>query len=254
MGELEKVQAQTVARMDQPQDLMAAVLRAAMDNTIDVAKMTALADLKIKMDLHELELRKYNAQVEFASAKAALQAVAPRVAKNGKIVNHKTDMLQSRYALLEDIDLILRPLFEEYGFSMSITNAATSGSLMRFVAKVTHRLGHWEEVAIDLPRDGSGSKNETQGAVSTSSYAHRALMKLWARVIEEGTDKNGEQPDLPISEQQVMTLRDMLNESGTAPAKLLKWAKVETLEQIPVSKYKAAMAGLKTAIDQRGGK
>ncbi len=246
---LERVAAnQSLARK---QDLTSTILAAAMDPSVDVAKMTALVDLKIKMDMHELELRKYDAKVEFAAAKSALQAVAPRVDQNGIVVNHKTGAVQSRYAMLEDIDLILRPLFEEHGFSIVVTNASTVGDLMRFAGTVEHRLGHSEQIGIDLPRDSQGSKNGTQGAISTLSYARRALMKAWANVIEKGTDKNGETPAGPISAQQVMTINDLIIRAGKKEKAFLIWLGYPSLEAILTKDYDKAVNALNLTIQAK---
>ncbi len=253
MKELANRQRQEVMHQT-PRDLTSAILEAAMDPKVDVAKMTALVDLKIKMDLHELELRKYNAHVEFAAAKSAVQAGAPRVEQNGVVINHKTGAVQSRYAQLEDIDLIMRPLFEEHGFSVVVTNGAVIGEQMQFKGTFEHRLGHSEQIEIFLPRDSQGSKNGTQGAVSTLSYARRALMKAWANVIEQGTDKNGNPPvDLtPITQEQADDIDRQLTDLGVDREDFLKWEGAATLAEIPAARHKRALDALAASRRKQG--
>jgi hypothetical protein len=214
------------------------------DPNFDVGKLAALVQM-------ERDMRADAARVEFAAAKARIQNEVPRVAKNGRIINHKTGQLQNRYALYEDIDLVIRPLMAGEGFSISYDNPTSAGQAMTFTAKVSHRLGHSENMVLTLPRDESGSKNGTQGAVSTASYARRALLSMWANIITEGADDDGNGGSKPIGEQQQMELQDLLAESGRTLDGLLKLANVKTMGEILAKDYDVIKRGLVMAVSAK---
>jgi len=236
----------------QQQDLMTVILQAAMDQTVDVNKMMALADLKIKMDQHAAEQRREDAVVEFAAAKSRVQMKVPRVAKNGMIKVPAKDGRSGHntpYALYEDIDLVLRPIMAEEGFSFSFDAKAVEGGRIEISLIVSHKLGHSERSSIPLAIDSSGSKNATQAIVSTNSYGKRTLICNWANIVTEGKDDNGASiPSTPVSEEQARKIEDMIAACEMKPGQLVKfWAHmgVDAASKILAADFPKAMDALR---------
>lgn len=217
-------------------DMLAGVLQAARDKSVDPDKLGALIGLAERM-------QDRSAREQFYRALNAAQCAMPRIAKRGVIVNHKTGKEQNRYARLEDIDREIRPIYEEHGFAVTFPGAQLVGGKHVFSARVMHSAGHVEEYTMPLALDTSGSKNETQGAGSTMSYARRYLLKSIFNIIEEGEDTDGTSTQL-LSDDQVLHLRDLCRESGGAEARFAGIYGVATLEAIPAAMYRAAVSVL----------
>ncbi len=218
----------------QAQDVMSVIARAASDPTVDVAKMEALLNMQER-------LMKMSAEQQFNADLVALQAEVPRVSKLGQIVNKGT--VQSTFARYEDIDKAVRPLMNQYGFAVSFDNPKLAGGVMEFTAQLRHRTGHKETYHLSLPVDSSGAKNGTQGAGSTSSYAKRYLLCDILNIVTEGQDNDGN-GDPPITGDQLMTLETLIRDTKSSTQKILAFAGVESLKDVPSSKYNAIVKGL----------
>jgi len=217
-----------------PADMMQAISRAAMDPTVDVAKMQALLDMAERMQATA-------ARVEYQAALARIQAKLPRIEKDGAII--VSGQTRSRYATLENIDRVIKPLLAEEGFALQFDTQFLDNRLV-IEGRLTHAAGHSEIKRVPLALDTSGSKNSTQATGSTISYGQRYLIKMFLNIVECGLDQDGEQPLEPISQDQVIAINDMIRESGANVAKLLEWVDAKTIADIPANKYGQVVAAL----------
>lgn len=239
MNEVTIQQPREVAANMTTGDMLAGVIAAAKDPSTDVAKLSALIGLAERM-------QDRSAREEFNRALNAAQREMPRIAKKGTIINHQTKKIQSRYARLEDIDRAIRPIYEAHGFSVTFPGASIVNGKHMFLARVLHTAGHVEEYTMPLALDTSGSKNDTQGAGSTMSYARRYLLKSIFNIIEEGEDLDGNAPQ-GLSDDQVIQLLDLLRETGRDEAKFAGIYGVESIDQIPSAVYRGALGVLQKA-------
>ncbi len=216
----------------QPQsDLMAVIARAAADENVNVDKMERLFALKERMDGQER-------QRLFAEALARIQADAPRITQHGK-----TD--KAKFAKLEDIDFAMRPLMAGEGFSLSFDTEMVDGKVL-MVGKLSHRAGHSEEKRLALPIDNGPGRNSIQAMGSTVSYGRRYLTKMFFNIIEVGEDNDGNgAPGKTITQNQADQLNDLITEiGGDARDKILAWAKVGKIADLPAAKFDGAMSAL----------
>ena len=218
-----------------PADMMEAISRAAMDPTVDVVKMQALLDMLERMQATA-------ARVEYQTALARIQGTRPRIERDGKITIR--GVVQSRYATLENIDGVMKPLMDEEGFALSFDTELVDGKLM-VAGRLSHRLGHSETKHFPLPIDTSGNKNATQAFGSTFSYGQRYLYKAHFNIVEVGEDKDGNTPEVSISEDQGIVITDFLAQHKLQRNPLLKWLGVDTVSEIPASRYDEVMAALR---------
>src|SRR5712691_4864702 len=93
-----------------PSDLLSVIANAVADPRMDVEKMQRL------LDMH-MQITTENRKVAFAAAMSRLQAKLPQINKEGRIIVKGVE--RSRYARIEDIDLAIKPLMAEEGFSFS---------------------------------------------------------------------------------------------------------------------------------------
>lgn len=229
-----------------PGDMLQIIARAACDPNVDPAKMQALIDVQER-------LMKMAAERQFNIDLVAMQGRIPQLERDGRIPN-KAGETQSKFTRHESLDGVIRPLEVEYGFALSVENPSLTGGVMQFVATLRHREGHSEKYHLSLPVDSSGSKNGTQGGASTLSYARRYAKLMIYDIItrDEDNDGNGDPVSKdPITEQQYMTIEDLIMHVGAKKPALLRWVserakrEVSELRAIPASEYEAVVKAIK---------
>lgn len=207
------------------------LMRAAKDPTVDAQKVRELWQIA-------KEIRSYQAEVAFSTAMTACQAEMPVIV--GRTKNSQTG---SFYAALEEVDRVARPIYTRHGFALSFGTAdCPIEGWYRETCKVSHRDGHSENRFADLPPDlvgikGNPNKTGVQGFGSTMSYGQRYLTKLIFNIIIAGEDKDGNKQGERVSEEQIANIRALLSELGKDEKKFLKWAKVDSLDQIAAGAY-----------------
>jgi hypothetical protein len=110
---------------------------------------------------------------------------------------------------------------------------------------LSHNLGHSEETTLSGPPDKTGNKNDIQAIGSTLTYLQRySLMQALGLAASNDDDGNAADTGERIMPDQVEALRAMITEVGADEAKFLKFLKLETLEDLPVTRWKEAVAAL----------
>lgn len=185
----------------------------------------------------------------FMAALSRLQARLPQITKDGRIdvTSSRTgNSHSSRYARLEDLDRVIRPLLSEEGFAFSFNEEEANGQSRRYSARLSHRDGHSEMKHITLPLDTSGSKNSVQAAGSSFSYAQRYLIKAHLNIVEKGEDTDGNDVE-PITEDEARDLNTQLQDVKMDLKRFLEYMQVAELAQI----LKRDMGKAQNAIDVR---
>lgn len=158
----------------EPDQLLAAIIRASADPACDPAKMRELVAIKRELDQDA-------AKAAFDDAFVALQAELPSIRRDGKIEIKAKDARGERtgpvqqatpYATFNAIHEAIKPLLVKYGFGLSFSTAPTADG--RLIVKTTlSRKGHAISTEFPLPAETSGSKNNVQGWGSSQSYGKR---------------------------------------------------------------------------------
>jgi hypothetical protein len=186
----------------------------------------------------------------FNEAFARLQPRLPRVKKNGEvwypIDKNKPDgpsRRAFRYSRWEDIDLAIRPLLNDEGFSLSFDTAPYPGGGYLIVGKLLHSAGHEKTASFGpVPLDTSGGKNNLQGAASSLSYGKRHTASMLLNLVFEGDDDDG--TGGPIDEAQAAYLRELLSKSSRTESQFLRYMRAEAFEQIAYKDYPKAVGAL----------
>lgn len=214
--------------------LIQVIERAARDPSIDIDRMERL------LQMHE-RLVERQAKATYAEALARLQPKLPIIKERGAIKNN-SGAVQSKYAFWEDIVGIITPLLASEGFSLSFRTGNKDGKI-QVTGVLAHSRGHSEETTLELPADTSGSKNAVQAVASSVSYGKRytagALLNL--RTGELDDDGQGGPKHDTLSEEQVANLKALITEVGANQQAFLKWAKVDSLDQILAVNYQFCM-------------
>lgn len=219
--------------------LLEVIARASVDPRVDIDKLERL------LAMHE-RIEASRKQAEFNEALARVQSLMPHLDQNGKIDYQKPGVKPIPYALLEDIDAVIRPIYSAEGFSVAWNSKPVmEGKMVEVIGDFKHRSGHCETRSVTMPNDTSGAKSPIQAVVGTISYGKRTLLKMFFNLIEKGTDKNG--ADIrKITQAQTDTLQSLIEETNSNKANFLHFMKVEKLSDILVVDHSKALNALET--------
>lgn len=194
MSELTTVSSNQVAAQSNEASMAMQIMTMASNPDFDVEKLEKL------MDLQEREMARL-ALVAFNQAFSEMQSQIPTVAKSKKGNG-------SKYATLEDVVEITRPILNKYGFSTYFDTKTEMGEIRKAKdgdvynghvivrAILLHKMGHQVDTSLVVPFDFSGSKNSNtaQAMGSAVSYGKRyalcALLNIATRDDNDAQTSN----------------------------------------------------------------
>lgn len=213
-----------------------------------VASGAGIETLERLMALQE-RWEKNNARRAFDEAMAAAKAEIPVIAKNRHVgfESRKPGAAKTDY-WHEDLGEIARtidPIIGKHGLSYRFRTTSAPNEPVTVTCIVSHRLGHFEENALQAGRDESGNKNSIQSVGSTITYLQRYTLKA-AFGLAASRDDDGKAAEQPsaISDEQRDEIAALLEETGSDIAKFCAYFKVENLSEIPASQFGRAVAAL----------
>lgn len=219
------------------------------------------ADLSVVKEFIAMnrELADEEARKAFIAARAAAKAEIPIIAKNKHVgfESKKAGASSTDYwhEDLAEIVATIDPILSKHGLSYEFV-PQQSGSSLTITCILSHEAGHSRSYPMTGPNDQSGNKNAIQAAGSTATYLSRYTLKM-ALGLAASKDDDGSSAEAPtvdvISEQQVIDIRDLI-EATAEPGKVkaftaefLKWAKADSLADIPAAKYAACVTAIKAS-------
>lgn len=185
-----------------PLTVLDMIAQAAKDPLVDVAKMREL------MAMHK-EIVAEERRMAYVGAMRNAQNALPQFVKSARVVVKGTE--RSRFAPIEDIDAVLRPICFEHGFTIDDDVKAIDGKNVMVVCKVSHKDGHFVEKTLPVPIDFSDYRSGSQSTVASVSLAKRHLRKMHFNIVERGEDSNGE-PTETISGDTAMDLNTQIQD------------------------------------------
>lgn len=206
------------------------------------------ASIDQMQQLFELQLRyeANEARKAYNDAMSNFREKAPAIAKTRTGHNIK-------YAGLSESIEAIQPLLSQFGLSHQ-WKTKQDGNQISVECTITHRLGHAESTSLSSAPDTSGSKNAIQSIGSTVSYLERytlyAILGLSSREMDDNGKGSGGPKVETIDEGQAALLENLIDEVKGALTKekaisgFCAFHKIPSVEELPVSKYDAAIAGL----------
>lgn len=253
-GELEVQRDKSVAQAieHEQRPLEALVVRAMNDPAFDVDKLERLMALMERKEAQERKER-------YDAALLRVQMAAPRIAQNG-LMDRGVGKGQIPYAKREDIDAVMRPIYQREGFTVTWTGPTGDDGKIHVIGKFSAH-GHSELHEWICGPDASGGKTGPQAVSSTIAYGKRQISKMVWDIIEEGLDKNGaKREDVEcISQAQADEIRTRMNDlSQKAPGilllKLCEMHGVKRPEEIKVGQLASALASVATTEKQKAAR
>jgi hypothetical protein len=211
---------------------LAMIAAAARDPQVDVQKMQALLEMRER-------LMSQQAEVVYTEAMNRVQNAVPQIFKTKKILIK--GQLRSKYAALEDIDKILRPLMIEAGFSISYSTDDVPPQATRLTLTVRHRTGHSEQFSLILPIDKNEFRSGLQDVAAAIAFGRRVLVMMAFNLVPIDVDQDGNPPSEFVTQQQALAIFALLRDCKINPRdeNFLAWAGgVDAVEHIHGTKYK----------------
>jgi hypothetical protein len=213
------------------QFLMGEALKSGPDGAATLERLVALQERMLDRD----------ATAQFSDALNRFQSVCPAIDQDKKA---KAGAYSYGYASFEHISREILPFLKECGLSYTF-NSALDGNLLTLTCRLRHVGGHCEDTSFTVKVDDSARMNDAQKLGSARSYAKRYALvdALGIRIGELDDDgKTGGGP--LVTEAEAANIRALLDELPGTEEKFLAWCEVSEVEQIPQSKYGAAIKAL----------
>lgn len=239
------VKAETHEIQREPGSILDVIERAARDPSVDVAKLERLLAIREKI---VTDARR----TAFMEALARLQARLPQITKSGTITD-RDGAIRNRFAKIEDIDVVIRPLCADEGFSFAFDSQPKPPGI-EYSCTMAHRDGHSETKTLNLPIDTGAGRNAVQSIGSTTSYARRYLLGMHLNLVTRDEDDDGNAHGAaPITAEQAAHLRAELARVGGNEARFLNWIAAPTFEEIRAANYSRAVKFIEERARQKTG-
>lgn len=163
------------------------LLALAVQQGASIEQLERLMALKERHEANE-------ARKAFHEAMAGFKAEPPAIFKDKhvKYANSKGGFTEYDHATLGNVVKTVIAAMGRHGLSHSWSTAHLEGGRVRVTCKVTHKLGHSDEVSLEASRDDSGGKNNIQALGSAISYLQRyTLLAITGLATEDDPDDDG---------------------------------------------------------------
>lgn len=223
----------------EPGSSPADMIRLAVSGGADLEKLSKLLDIQERWESNESRKAYY-------SAMAAFKANAPKILKDKKVgyESKAGGKVGYSHASLYNVTQTISAELSKHGLSAS-WRVAQNGTIS-VTTRITHILGHFEETTLSAQADTSGSKNSIQAIGSTITYLERyGLLAMTGLATQDQDDDGTTAHDEPITEEQMIAIKEYLTACEVDASKLLKYLKVDAIENIMQSQYAKAISALK---------
>lgn len=206
MGELQTVddhqKANALAPVQEPANLLHAIIAAASNPAVDVTKFERMLALKRELELDQ-------AKREFSAAFKRISEKMPRVKKDGTIsLGGKGKIAFARW---EDMDKLLRPIITAEGCGLTFNTETGENGKTTVTAVLIHENGQSRSTSVQLSPDAGPGRNALQAIGSMLSYGKRYATELLLNIVREGQDDDGKKGGMSfLTPEQVKELDDEL--------------------------------------------
>lgn len=224
----------------------AELISAAVSKDTDLDKLEKLLVLQERWEATE-------AKKAYHVAMAAFKAAPPKIEKDKTVAYGNT---KYNHATLANVADKINSALSQHGLSASWTTKQNGAILV--TCKITHIQGHSEETTLAAAADTSGSKNAIQAIGSAVSYLQRYTLLSLTGLATSEIDDDGKAAtgaaQKAITEEEMAVLQDWIIKAGRTEADVLKYLKIESLDQMVKKDYNKAISALKARVAQNESK
>lgn len=213
-----------------------AMIEAAIKQGFDPERLGRLMDLQ---ERHELKLAKET----YATALAGFQNDCPMVPKRRDVPGKGGVGVKYRFAGYEDVLYVAKPHLNKWGISHSFSTPPVAAGVFQIVCRL--RVGSWSEdhpYTCQAPNITELAKamfcNEAQAQGAWLSYMKRYALCGAAGIVVCDEDKDAGAVENPtLNDGHIIALNVLIEQSGADLPKLLNWIGVQSLGDIPASRF-----------------
>jgi len=200
---------------------------------VDLDKLEKLLMLQERFEKNEA-LKAYN------RAMSEFKANPPKIDKDKTV---KFGTTKFNHASLFNVTDKITASLSKHGLSAS-WRTKQNGKIV-VACRITHVMGHYEEVELAADADTSGSKNSIQALGSTISYLERYTLLAATGLAAEDMDDDGQSAVVEyIDDKQRNELTDLAIDCGADMPKFMAYLKVEDLAKLPKADFNKAKLAL----------
>ena len=217
--------------------MISAIMQAASNPDFDADKLEKLILMKERMESNE-------ARKSFTAALVAFQENPPKLIKD-KSTSFGTGKTSYSYAELAQVCTETASELRKFGIKHTWKTDKKDGSIY-VTCVLSHVDGHSEETTLDAMPDNSGSKNSVQAIGSTVTYLQRYTLLSAVGIAVHGMDDDAmtaRQKD-KIDPEQIVELKNMIDDTKTDIAKFCKAFGVSSLPDLKQNQYGPAKSVL----------
>jgi hypothetical protein len=253
-----------------PSNLIAFLARAVHDPSVDVHKLEAIYRIIAEERREQRSILADEARVRATDALNKVSAELKVILRN-----RYNDHTKSKFADLQAVDEVVRPIYTKHGFSISFDGVKHDGE---FWVRATLRhvtpgasMDHVQTYELPAPPDlvgakGAANKTEIQGICSATTYMRRYL-KFMIFDAATGDDNDGNRITQPANDtgevfgrEAIDLLTRLIAETKTDERKLLThmgFPDLTTIKDVPArefAKFKGALLTKKNVLAQRAAR
>lgn len=242
------IESKEIATVKPEDGFFSVVAQLAANKDVDIEKIKAL------MDMQEHILNR-NAKQAYAADFVRMKPNLPKVLRTKENTQTK-----SKYSPLEEINTVVDPILEQYGFATSTKILSQTADSVTVRAELWHTSGHMESTDIVIPLDNKGSQgtiNKTGPHATASSVMYGRRVAICAILnISTGNDVDGNTDTGFIDTDKAVEI-DLLipkccKDVKVFKPKFLAYMGVDDIRKIRTSDYKKAMNMLDSKLNQKG--
>ena len=213
----------------------AMLLQMAVSQGADLDRLERLMALQERWEAAE-------ARKAYNEAFAAFKATAVRIVKNRAV--DSGPLSGKKYAELFSVVNAVTPALSANGLSAAWKLTKDDPTWIEVTCTLRHIAGHSESVSMGGAPDTGGAKNPIQARASTVSYLERYTLKAITGLSEQGDDTDATADAECIGPGQCADLEAMIDEVKADRGRFLRYFKLESLDQLPLARFAAAIAML----------
>ena len=236
-----------LAVIDGGPEMVGQLMQLAIEKGIDAASLERLVDIYGRE-------RDRAAANEFAKALAEFQEECPAIAKRreAKITTKSGGSYGYRFASLDDIAKVARPLLHKRGLSFT-WDSDVAGNVVTCICILRHENGHQIKSNFAVPNDSSAGMSAQQKVGSALTFAMRySLVSVLGLTTTDDNMDAGPPPE-KITAEQAASLDALIVETDSDLGKFLNYMGVDQLEQITTDKWARAINALKSKKNKQNG-
>ncbi len=177
------------------------------------------------------------AEKDFAIAFNQLMSEMPRIEATNPVPNND-GTVRYRFAPLEEIEAIVRPIALRHGFSYSFSEGPSENGRVTKICTVQHSGGHQRVHTFTVRTSAPPKANDSQADGSTHSYAKRgAFSDAFSIIVYH--DDDARVIGKPIGQALALDLEDRVAKVGANEDAFLKYAGANTYAEISDERYAA---------------